>query len=93
VRTGIVGVVILLSFYFTYHAIYGGQGVRREQTLAKEVTATAAQLQKLQADRQALEKRTNGLRPESIDPDMLEEQARKQLGFGKDGEQVVLTPK
>ncbi|MGE3770871.1 MAG: septum formation initiator family protein [Bdellovibrionales bacterium] len=87
-----LGVAALLGLYFTYHAVYGTQGLRREQVLAKDVQAKQEELDKLHAEREALEKRTQGLRPESIDPDMLDEEARKQLGYGKDGEKVILTP-
>jgi len=87
-----IAMVALLSLYFTYHAIYGTQGIRRQQVLSDDVSAREAELQRLQNERQSLEKRTTGLRPESIDPDMLDEQARKQLGYTKDGERVLLTP-
>jgi len=86
-----VTLVVALSLYFTYHAIYGARGLRREQTLKQEVAAKELELKKLQSERTSMERRTQGLRPDSIDPDMLEEQARKQLGYGKDGEKVILT--
>lgn len=87
-----IALCVLLALYFAYHAVYGSQGLRRHQQLESEVAAKGTELQKLQAERAALEKRTQGLRPESLDADMLDEQARKQLGYGKDGEAVILTP-
>jgi cell division protein FtsB len=90
-RIGGIILLGLVSLYFIYHAVYGTQGIRRQHELQGEVDARAAELGKLQAERAALEKRTQGLRPESIDPDMLDEQARRQLGYGKDGEAVILT--
>ena len=46
------------------------------------------------ADQRAeLEHRVSLLRPDSLDPDLLEEQARRLLNFGFANEAIILTPK
>lgn len=76
--------------YFAYHAVHGERGLfaylRLEQELAEAEQARA----ELVAERQALEHRVGLLRPEHLDPDMLEEQARRLLDYARDDEVVIL---
>ncbi len=46
----------------------------------------------IREERLALERKVSLMRPESIDPDMLDELARSTLDFGKRGELVVKLP-
>lgn len=86
-------VSLLLLIYFSYYALYGDRGLLAQRKLEREAIATQEKLQSLQADRTVLEKRTNGLRPESLDADLIEQQAREQLGLTRAGEQVIITPR
>ena len=54
---------------------------------------TDAQLDQLRNERERLDKRVGLMRPDSIDPDMLDELARANLGFGKPGDLVITTVK
>ena len=79
--------------YFGYHAVEGDRGVlariRLEQDLAeaRDVRAT------LGAERARLEHRVTLLRPDSLDPDLLEERAREVLNLGFPDDFVILLPK
>lgn len=83
---------LLLMAYFLYHTMYGTKGYLTEKHMEAEVAKAQENLDAVKEDRAKLEKRVQGLKPESIDPDLLEEQARKQLGFTKPDEKVILTP-
>lgn len=82
----------LLAAYFLYHTVYGEKGYLTEKHLQAEVRKAEDNLHDVQDDRQALERRVKGLKPESLDPDLLDEEARRQLGFTKPEEKVILTP-
>jgi cell division protein FtsB len=79
--------------YFGYHAVEGDRGVlariRLEQDLAeaRQVRAT------LGAERARLEHRVALLRPDGLDPDLLEERAREVLNLGYPDDLVILLPK
>lgn len=79
---------VLLFIYFCYHAISGDRGLlafvranRQVETLKKEADA-------VRAERLQLEHRVSLLKPNSLDLDMLDEQARKLLGYATKDETV-----
>ena len=79
--------------YFLYHTVEGDRGWFAQVRLQNEVDAAQARLTTLQAEREALDRRVRLMRPESLDPDLLEEEARKTLNYSKPNELVILTPK
>lgn len=83
---------LLLLAYFLYHTMYGEKGYLTEQRLKASVESANVDLKRVQNERSTLEHRVQGLRPDSLDPDLLEEEARRQLGFTKPQEKVILTP-
>jgi cell division protein FtsB len=78
--------------YFGGHALYGDHGIHAYLRLSDRVVALAGEKAALHAERERLEHRARLLRPESLDPDMLDEQARGVLGFGGPDEVIVLKP-
>ena len=78
--------------YFLYHTIEGDHGWVAQMHLQNEVDAAQGQLVKLQQQHQELDHRVHLMRPESLDPDLLDEQARKTLDYSKPNEIIVLTP-
>jgi cell division protein FtsB len=44
----------------------------------------------IRAERQTIEHRVSQLRPQSLDPDLLDERAREVLGFAHPNERVIL---
>jgi cell division protein FtsB len=82
-----------LMAYFAYHAVQGDRGLIAWWKLRYEMEHTDVALQELTAEKKALEQRVSLLRPQSLDPDMLEERARIMLGFVHADDRIVpLTP-
>ncbi|MDR3423993.1 MAG: septum formation initiator family protein [Alphaproteobacteria bacterium] len=79
--------------YFLYHTVEGDHGLVAQMHLQNEVDAAQEKLSRLQTERETLQHRTQLLRPGSLDPDLLDEEARKTLNYSKPGEIVILSPK
>ncbi|CAA7621549.1 Septum formation initiator [Candidatus Terasakiella magnetica] len=75
--------------YFAYHTVEGDRGVLAYIRLQNEILDAEMQLAKVSSERQEMEHRVLLLRPDHLDPDMLEERARIMLNMGHDGEVVV----
>ena len=78
--------------YFLYHTVEGGHGWVAQMRLQNEVDAAQDKLNKLKAETMALEHRVHLMRPESLDPDLLDEESRKTLNYSKPGEIIILSP-
>jgi cell division protein FtsB len=78
--------------YFLYHTIQGDRGWLAMLRLRQEVAMAQTDLSQLQKERQELEHRVALMRPNSLDPDLLDEKSRELLDYSKPGEIVVLTP-
>jgi cell division protein FtsB len=90
-RTEIVLLLICagLTAYFGYFALYGRHGLVNYAKVQREAELRQADLDLLIGDRAALERRVNLLKPESIDPDLLDERARDTLGLTGPNELVL----
>jgi cell division protein FtsB len=75
--------------YFAYHTVEGDRGVLAWIRMKNEILEAEMQLAKVSTERQALEHRVLLLRPDHLDPDMLEERARAMLNMGREDELVV----
>lgn len=82
--------IIALVVYFGYFAIYGNHGLINWLRLESEITAKQTSFDRVRLERLALERRVRLLRPESVDPDLLEEQARSRLGLSQPDEVIIL---
>ena len=78
--------------YFAYHTVQGEHGVLAWLHLEKELRIAEANATVLAGERAQLEHRVGLLRPDSLDPDLLEERARLILNYGREGEILVLLP-
>lgn len=90
---GFTLVIIALALYFGYFAVYGKHGLINWVRLNGEIALKQGELDRTKAERAALEHRVRLLRPESVDPDLLEEQARARLGLSQGDEVVILKDK
>lgn len=79
--------------YFAYHTVEGDRGVLAYTRLHGEILEAEMRLAKVSSERQEMEHRVLLLRPDHLDPDMLEERARIMLNMGRDGEVVVFDKK
>ena len=67
--------------YFVYHLQTGDHGLQARADLEKRKSVLAGELAGLKEVRKRLERDVALLRPESLDPDMLDERARFQLDY------------
>ena len=72
---------LCLIGYLLWHAVHGQRSFSEAAAIANRIAALTAERDGVRAERVALDRRVALLRPESIDPDMLEELARTRLGF------------
>ncbi len=71
--------------FFGWHAFYGARSFAYQEQVQARLAETRQRLAEIRARRQRVERRNALLRSESLDPDMLDEMARRQLGFaGRD---------
>jgi cell division protein FtsB len=80
--------VIVLS-YFAYHAVYGRHGFIAWLSLQNTVDTLEQQLAEVQATHRSLDQQVSLLRPESLDPDLLDERARATLGLASPNDIVI----
>ncbi len=84
----VLGVCVVL--YFAYHAIQGDRGIRALLDYENRVEKTELQLKKIRQERKRLEHRVSLLRPEHLDPDLLEERARAVLNYALPNEYAII---
>jgi cell division protein FtsB len=83
----VLGPIIATSLlgYFIYHIIQGERGLLSWRQLNQKIERAENRFKEVQKEQERLERRVRLMRPESLDPDMLEEEVRKKLNFvGKD---------
>ena len=78
--------------YFGYHALHGERGVPAWRELKVDLAQARAAEARLGQDRAQLARRVGLLRPDSLDPDLLEERANLLLGYSHGDDLVILLP-
>ncbi|WP_439814497.1 FtsB family cell division protein [Zavarzinia sp. CC-PAN008] len=81
-----------ITAYFSYHAVQGEYGILSWIKVTDEIRDLKTELAGLKAEHDELEHRALLMRPESIDPDLLDERARDTLGYIASDE-VVISPR
>jgi cell division protein FtsB len=81
---------IAVFSYFAYHSVQGDRGLMAWLQLTQQVEIAQATLEKVSRERSALEHRARLLRPDNLDPDMLDERARQALSLARPDEVVIL---
>jgi cell division protein FtsB len=79
-----------LAIYFGYHALSGSRGLLAWQELNRELEATRQELADLRAERGYLEHKVSRLRPASLDPDLIDEVARRNLSLVEPLDVIIL---
>jgi cell division protein FtsB len=82
--------LFLLIIYFLLHSLNGERGVFAYFKLKKEIVQQSKLLASLQDERSSLEIKAKLLHPKTLDLDMLDEQARKDLSMIAPDEKVVI---
>jgi len=84
----LIGIAVI--GYFVYHGLNGARGFWASQQLQVDVATLEAELAELRREREMLEQHVALLRPESLDPDMLEERARMLLNVAHPNDIVIM---
>ncbi len=82
----------LVLAYFSYHMIQGNHGVIALLELRAKVAAAEAIQSETSANHRRLVQQVTLLRPDNLDPDMLEERTRVMLNYVHPDEIVIITP-
>ena len=77
--------------YFGWHAFKGPRGFPPRAGLEVKVASLKGKFEGMQAQREKLEGKVTLLRPDSIDPDLLDELARGNLELAKPTDVVAFT--
>jgi len=77
----VFSVAAMLLVYFVWHGLHGPRSIENHARLERQVEEMDVRLEAVRARRIALEARVRLLRPESIDPDLVDELARRELSF------------
>jgi cell division protein FtsB len=84
--------IFLLIIYFGYHSLNGQRGVFAYLKLKRDLAVQAQALSEVEGEKQLYEKKIKLLNPKSIDIDLLDELARRDLGLIGEGEYIVKIP-
>jgi len=82
----------LVLAYFSYHMIQGNHGVIALLELQSKVAAAEIIRSENSAEHRRLAQQVALLRPDNLDPDMLDERARIMLNYVHPDEIVIITP-
>lgn len=93
-KSGLVGYIVSLSVialiaYFSYSAIQGPSGLVSLFKYQAQESRLQEDLNALQLERQAAKNRTRRMSDRFLDLDLLDEQARKVLGYAR-GDETIL---
>ena len=81
-RHGLIMVFgVLLCAYFSYHLVQGNRSLLRYMQLNSQISAQQETLAFKQQERAAIEEKVIMMRPETLNPDLLEERIQSVLGY------------
>ncbi len=80
---------LVLLGYFAWTAFYGPRGYPYREQLNQHVATLKDEFDGIVAKHKAIETRVALMRPESMDPDMLDELARKTLDLAASNEITI----
>ncbi len=79
-----------VTSYFVWHADNGERGMKAKLAYKEQIRDLAAQLADLKTQRVAMELKVRQFRTDSVDGDLLDEEAHRILGRANKNELVVL---
>jgi cell division protein FtsB len=83
-----LGSIAVLA-YFGYHSFNGDYGIWSRDRMQREAIGLEAELASLKVQHSELAQKAKLLRPESLDPDMIDERARRNLNVLHPDEIVI----
>jgi cell division protein FtsB len=76
--------------YFVYHAVQGDRGIMAWVQISQQLTESRSTLAVLAVEREEIQRRVSLLSPSSLDPDLLDEQARTMLNVAEPDDRLVV---
>lgn len=86
----IPAICLLITMYFTYHAIQGARGIRRMKQVNAEIVLAENIAKETRAEKDLLHRKVKSLSPDSLDLDQLEESALRVLNMGSPEDKLIL---
>jgi cell division protein FtsB len=83
---------LALTSYFAYHLVEGDRGLRAWVRVTQEFRLAKETLSAVAADRAALDHKVAHMRPDQVDPDLLDAQVRRTLDVVSPDEIVIIEP-
>lgn len=80
---------ISATLYLSYGAFFGASGFRALIETRREISAEEMEVRALRDRRERLAHAAGLLKPQALDPDMVEEKIRSVLGYAAEGELIV----
>ena len=80
---------LALCGYFAWHAVHGDFGLEARERRLADIAQAKQILARAEAEREALERRVNGMRGAQLDRDQLDERARTLLNMVSRDEIVI----
>lgn len=84
--------MVILCVYFAFYLVFGPRGLLALQRMDATHEAKHQEYETIKTQRENLEADVKLMRPDSLDPDMADEQARKALGYAKPDEIILDLP-
>jgi len=85
-----IAVLVLITSYLVYQLFSGNRGFLTLFSLTEKSEVLEKEIKELESQHQNLEKKVQMLKPESLNLDLLDEQVRRKLSYGKEGEVVYV---
>lgn len=86
---GLYVTAALLIGYFGVNAYNGNRGLRAKQDIDQQIAALTAELNSLQIERDAWQRRIELLKAPAIDRDMLDQRVREELNYAAPDELIL----
>jgi cell division protein FtsB len=83
---------IAATFYFAYHLVEGDRGLRAWVRVTQDLHVAKDNLAATSEERAALARKVAHLRPDQLDPDLLDAQVRRTLDVVLPDEIVIMKP-
>ncbi len=85
----IPAICLLVTVYFSYHAVQGARGLRRMEQVTEEIKIASQMAEKTRIEKELLQRKVRALSTQSLDLDQLEESAMRVLNMGNPEDKII----
>ena len=90
---GLYAIAATLIVYFGINAYTGNLGLRARQDIDAQIAELTRERDRLRAEREQWQHRVDLLKPDRLDPDLLDERARTLLNYAHPRDAIMLVRK